>query len=425
MPETLAPAPPGVQSTQDGLLGLGPKPSKGEHANKFRKAFAELTQEDVKPKEQAKEEVTSTTDPVVEKTEQVTEPSKDKVDVAPTEKKPESPLDAVLAKTPKEEKPVEEPDVLKEFDEKTANWQRAREVMKTQSGELKTLREKVKSLETAPKAEPSVIEELTKQRDELQAKFQQQEDRLKAVNYRFSDEYQSLIKDRENVLSKISSRVKSYGGDEKGLLEAVQLPEGKVRTAQIKEALAEVDPEDKPRIYALIEQLESHDEKLADAEKNSTQKWDELSTRTDAQRAEQVQAAIKQLETEFGKVAETIPVTTATLREVPDDVPGAEEWNKEIRSAQKNALRVLKPNGADFNESVAIAMKGARYDSLEKRYLSLHTDYSELKQKYNEAVGSGPDFKGGSKTAPETQKKPGMKYREAYAIAVGQGAGEV
>lgn len=297
--------------------------------------------------------------------------------------------------------------------------------MKTQSGELKTLREKVKSLETAPKAEPSVIEELTKQRDELQAKFQQQEDRLKAVNYRFSDEYQSLIKDRENVLSKISSRVKSYGGDEKGLLEAVQLPEGKVRTAQIKEALAEVDPEDKPRIYALIEQLESHDEKLADAEKNSTQKWDELSTRTDAQRAEQVQAAIKQLEAEFGKVAETIPVTTATLREVPDDVPGAEEWNKEIRSAQENALRVLKPNGADFNESVAIAMKGARYDSLEKRYLSLHSDYSELKQKYNEAVGSGPDFKGGSKTAPETQKKPGMKYREAYAIAVGQGAGEV
>ena len=178
--ETVAPAPPGVQSTFDKTLG--PQPSKNEHASKYRKAFAELTQEDVKPQGQEQPKPLPTSPKEEPAPVATTEKPTETTPVEQT-KKPESPLDAVLAKTPKEEKTLEEPDVLKEFDEKTANWQRAREVMKTQSGELKTLRERMKSLETAPKAEPSVVEALTKERDELLSKFQGQEEKLKAINY--------------------------------------------------------------------------------------------------------------------------------------------------------------------------------------------------------------------------------------------------
>jgi hypothetical protein len=418
MSEVIAPAPPGVQSTFD--KPLGPQPAKTRVGDKFREEFAKLTKPEGE-KETTKPTTSDATKPV-----EVVEPKKDEIDkkddIKPPDK-PSSPLEAVLAKTPKEQEKVEEPDVLKEFDEKTANWQRAREVMKTQSGELKTLREKVQTFEKAPKAEPSVIESLTKERDDIQSRFQQQEEKLKAINYQYSDEYQGLIKERDNTLSKISSRVKSYGGDANGLIEALALPDGKVKTAQIKEALADVDPDDKPRIHALIETFESQKEKIDDAEKNAAPKWDELRSRHEAQLAEQSVAAIKQLETEYRKVVESIPDEIVTLREVPDDVPGAKEWNDEIRAAREQGLAVLKPNGADFNRSVRVALQGEHYPFLMKRFLALHSDYSELKKSYNEAVGAGPDFKGGGKPKDATKAGPkGAKgYHEALAaVRAGQ-----
>lgn len=409
--ETVAPAPAGVQTTFE--KPLGPVPSKSEHAQKFRKAFAEITHEEIKP-------------PVQEPSEPVKE--EPKVEPAPTEtpepiaaEKPASPLDAVLAT--KEEKPVEEHDVLKEFDEKTANWQRAREVMKTQSTELKDLRAKVQQLETAPKAQPNEIAELIKQRDEIAQRFQQQEDRLKAVNYRYSDEYQGMVAEREAVLAKISSRMKAYGGDSGALLEALQLPQGRVRTSQIKEALAELDSDDKSRVHALIETLENQEEKLAEVEHDLPKKWDDLVAQREVQKAEQEQEAIKLLEVQFGKVIDAIPANTVTLREVPDDVPGAKEWNEEIKGAIDRGLSALKPDGADFNQSVEIAVKGARYDTLEKRYLALHKDYVEAKKRLAEFDQSGPDFKGTPK--PAEKKQPGTYKRGQFheTLAAIQGAG--
>lgn len=410
--EIVAPAPPGVQTTFD--KPLGPVPSKTNVGDKFRAELDKLT----KP---PKAEETTVVEPVKE--EPKVEPAKETPEPIAAEK-PASPLDAILETKP-ETKPAEEPDVLKEFDEKTANWQRAREVMKTQSGELKTLREKVQQLETAPKAQPNEVAELIKQRDELAQRFQQQEERLKAVNYRYSDEYQGMVAEREAVLAKISSRMKAYGGDSGALLEALQLPQGKVRTSQIKEALAELDSDDKSRVHALIETLENHEEKLSDVERDLPKKWDDLVAQREVQMAEQAQTAIKQLEVQFGKVIEAIPASTVTLREVPEDVPGAKEWNDEIRTAIDRGLSALKPDGADFNQSVEIAVKGARYDTLEKRYLALHKDYVEAKKRLSEFDQSGPDFKGTPKPAEKTDKKPGVKFREALAMAQGAGAGEV
>lgn len=424
MAETIiAPAPPGVQSTFD--KPLGPQSNKGEHASKFRKAFAELTKEDVTPKEEPKVVEAPKEEP--KKAEPPKEQPKETPPAAPpSDKKPESPLEAVLAKpTAKEPEKVEEPDVLKEFDEKTANWQRAREVMKTQSDKLKTLQEKVKSLETAPKAEPSVIETLTKERDTAIQRLKDQDERIKGLNYIYSDEYQQLVSARETDVAKLSDRVSAYGGDAKSIVAALSLPEGKVRTERIDEALAEVGDKNRGRIDRLIERIEEHDEKIADAQKDSPKRWEQLQAQREAQVAEQSQAAIKQLETEYRKIADELPNEVVTMREVADDVPGGTDWNKDIRAADEIALRVLKPNGADFKESVTIAKQGAHYPFLMKRYLALHSDYTELKKSYNEAVGSGPDFKGGTKPSVASDKKPGLKYREALAIAKSQGLGEV
>src|SRR5207249_532197 len=132
---------------------------------------------------------------------------------------------------------------------------------------------------------------------------------------------------------------------------------------------------------------------------------------------EQEAQNIKVLETEFGKIVDELPKSSVTLREVSDDVPGAAEWNGEIRSARDTALSVLKPNGSDFDKTVEIAWKGSRYDSLEKRFLQLHSDYAELKSRFKEEDTSAPDFKGGTKPTSAPTETPVQKYRKALAAA--------
>ena len=243
--ETIAPAPAGVQSTFS--KPLGPQSSKSERAGIWKKTFDELTHEDVKPQgQETPPDKPSPGEPAPEpspskQAEPPIKPSETptKAEEAPskTQLKPESPLDVVIGKTPKEPEKVEEPDVLKEFDEKTANWQRAREVMKTQSGELKTLREKVKVLDTAPKPDPALATKV----QELEAALADRDTRLKAAGAEYSPEYQKLVQDHQNITGKIATRMKSFGGDANSLMEALALPYGKYRAAQIEEALSGLD----------------------------------------------------------------------------------------------------------------------------------------------------------------------------------------
>lgn len=397
-------------TTEPLKTGVGPTSSRSKFGDKFREEFAKIeaqTKQQPKPVETPPEppskEVTSPSKPE--------EPLSKPADAAQTPAlKVESPLDAVIAKGKPEEKP-EEPDVLKEFDETKPDWKRARGVMKEQSQKIKELESKI----SAPKASPDEVLALTKKTQELEAALAERNQAIKAINAEYSPEYQGLIKEREGQLAKISSRMKAFGGDGEALAEAVQMPMGRVRTAQIKEAMAELDSDDKARLHTLIENWESHEEKIADFRKDLPRQFDQMAAARDAHMREQQAQAIKQLETDFVKISEQLPDSIVTFREVPDDVPGGTEWNKEIGEARVTALRVLKPDGADFNESVSIALKGARYDTLEKRYLALHSDHLELKKRLAEYDSSGPDFKGAPKPTVKTEKKPIDKYNEALA----------
>jgi DNA repair exonuclease SbcCD ATPase subunit len=216
--------------------------------------------------------------------------------------------------------------------------------------------------------------------------------------------------------------MQSFGADGDSLLTALSLPYSKARTDQIDAVLGDLDAGKQGRIQSLIEELEGHAEEIGEFRKDLPKKYEELVAAQENAAREQYANSLKQLETEFLKISEQIPDSIITMREVPEDVPGGTEWNKEITEARSNALRVLKPDGADFNESVQVALKGARYDTLEKRYLALHADHVALKKQMSQYDESAPDFKGIPKPTPKaSDKKPGVTYRETLnAIKQGQ-----
>ena len=408
MPDIEVATPPIIEPKPK--TGLGPQPVSTNFGDKYRAAFekAEKTTEpDSKPEiKENSETVEKPKEPKeTVKTEEVKEEFKK------PDSKVESPLDAVLAKGTKEPEKVEEPDVLKEFDETKPDWKRARGVMKDQSAKIREYEAKLKEKESAPKADPVTATKL----QELEAALADRETRLKAAGAEYSPDYQKLVGKYQGTAEKIKTRMQSFGGDGDSLLAALSLPYSKVRTDQIDAALQDLDAGKQGRIQSLIEELEGHGEEIAEFRKDLPARYEEMTAKQQQAAQEQQANAIKQLETEFVKISETLPESIVTMREVPDDVPGGTEWNKEIIEARANALRILKPDGSDFNESAAIAMKGARYDSLEKRYLSLHKDYSDLKKRFADEDAAGADFKGGKQPVVKGKKDFGKSYSQNLA----------
>ena len=161
--------------------------------------------------------------------------------------------------------------------------------------------------------------------------------------------------------------------------------------------------------------LSENNDAIDEFRKDLPSQWDKISAERDQQMQKAFEENIKFLETEFGKFADESQKGTVTLRLVPDDVEGSEDWNKEIQSARNIALSALKPNGADINQTMNIALKGARYDSLEARYLALHKDYMELKARHKEEDTASPDFKGGKAPAPKKEEPGSKKYHKILA----------
>ena len=249
-----------------------------------------------------------------------------------------SPLDAVTAKT--ETKPDSESDPTKEFDEKTPNWKQAREVIATQSKLQKELQAEIARLKTSTDRSqpPADVAAIQKERDELKAKIEAQERDIKAIDGRYSDEYRALEKERSQAVQKAVTRFESYTGAGKGeaLKEALSLPIGRFRSAQIKEALADIDPDDRARVLTLIENAEGAEDKIKDFEANLPEKWDEIQQRRDAQQKEKSEQSVKAMQTNFQKVAESLPEKNVTLRLV-DDSQDDGTWNSDIKTAMEEA----------------------------------------------------------------------------------------
>lgn len=380
--------------------------------DKFREAFAKLEPNafpaDPEKVESKLEEQQQSPEP----TEEQAIPSDGASSHAqPPSSQPSSALEAAIG--PEEVQPPKEELDFEKVEKPTQdNWHQART-------RIKELNKEVEKLKSAPPTQPdnSAIEALAQERDEYKQRLADQESRLKAINAEYSEEYQGLQKDREKALNKIASRMKYIGASEKAqdLVEALNLPDSRFKTQQVKEALSELETDDKAAIRVLIEGLDGVDEKISDFRKDLPGQWDKIQSQHSARVAEEQAEGLKAIDREFGKVVEHLPKEIIRLRQVPEDTPGAAEWNKPIQEAIGRALNALKPNGTDFQQTVQIAVKGELFDSLWNDHLAQHKELQAARARLKELDGASPDFKGGVKPSTQPKKTPSQKFHEAMA----------
>lgn len=323
-----------------------------------------------------------------------------------TTEKPASALDAALGDIKPEPKPEtpewDTEELPKEPDKQKENWKRARDARKQ-------LQTRLEELEKAPKTDPT----LTTRLEELQKTLAERDTTIKALDARYTPEFQSLVKERQNQLGKIATRMKSFGGDGEALVQALHLPEGKVKTDQIKQIMDALEPAHQARIETLLEKLQDHDEKIYDFEKDLPAQYEQISARRQQEESQLFEKQLKDVDTNFENVASKLPVDVVTLREIDPDIPGAKEWNEPIKTAIAKGLSALKPGGADFNESAAIAVKGYHYDTVVKMLLETRQELVAERKRNAEFDKASPDFKAGKKAEGEVKLTPGEKFRKA------------
>lgn len=402
MPEVID-APPPAEVTID----TPPKPSPGD---KFRAALD------------------AAGGPSVPATDDVP-PAPKKDEPPPADAKPAakpSPIDIALAedKPPAEPKKEEAaPNILAEFDDKKPNWEKARGVMKTQSEEIKALHAAEQKLkDDLAKIDPKLPENLTltaKERDELKAKNAELLDIITKINVKYSPDYQEkFVKGREKEVERAITRVKQYGGNVEKFTDALALPEGRRRSEALEEALAEVKPIDQPRILGVLEKIQSLDDEAAELEANPQQAFEQLESKRAEERARQAAETERAMKSEFEKVGHDLKSKSPLLRTVDPTTEGGSDWNSDIKSAFTNAERMF---GADatVQEQFERAVKGFRYDALEKMFVDTRKELKAAQTRLKEYEEASPDFQGRKKPVETVKKTPAEKYHEALAAAQG------
>ncbi len=388
-------------------------PGETNFGDRYRDALAKG---DSKEKAPAKAEADKTPPPVVEKK---------KADATPT--KP-SALDIAIGDKPAEAKPeviVDEPDdILKQFEDikvpKSEHWERARATMRTQSDEKKTLRlELEKAKGELGKIDPKTAENLTltaKERDDLKGKNAELLDVITKINVKYSPDYQEkFVKGREKLLERAANRVKEYGGDIEKFNDALSLT-GKYRTQALKEALVEVDDLDKPRIISVLDQIQALDDEGAELDKNPKHAFEELEAKRREQHERLAADNERARKSEFEKVDHSLKTNSVTLRIVGDT-----QWDDEIKAAFSRA-DIHFTNDAPISKLREIAVKGERFDGVEKMLLDKDMELRAASKLLREYEESAPDFRGSGKKPDTTvAKTPIQKYNETLAAAQGGG----
>jgi len=405
LPDTTKPPQVPKASSDDPILGnLG---------DRFNDALKNVTVSD--DKKQESKHVEKPTKP---------EPKKEeKVETTP--EKPSSALEAALGepKVPEIAKPdlaaldKLEADLDKIETPKSEDWKRAREARKL-------LRDELTKAQSAPPKVDANLEVLTKENVELKERLQKQETNLKAINAEYSEDFQNLLADREKVLGKVASKMKYSGSDRADeLVAALGMPEGKLKTTAVKDAMSELDADDKIAVRALIERLDETDEKITEFRKDLPGQFERLQERKKLSAHEQAEKESKLQETEFRKVIEELPKEIVRLRQLSDDAPDAKTWNDPIRPAIESAFKALRPNGTDFRGTVSLAIKGALYDNVWNDYVAQNKELREANARLKEFDQGSPDFKGGKapakgKQKPETAEDYERIYHSANPAAV-------
>lgn len=381
--------------------------------DKFRAEFAKL---------EGKKEPEPKTDPVAK--EENLSPIGDKtkvdpLDIASGDRKVEP-----AAAPPTDENEWEKSDAIKDlpaFDAKAENqrknWDIARRRIVEKDTEVQRLSKEIEAARNGG----ATSAELQAARQELEAAKQriaEQEQSIKAVGAEYSQEYQDLVKGHRNAQDKVVKRFEAFAGKGTGdaLADALAMPQGRMRTDAIKAALTAdgIDNDDRVELRALITRADEVREQIDDFRKDLPGKFEEISAkRAEAERLN-AEKSLKQIDADFGKVVQTLPDSNVFLRFIPDNAPDAATWNGAIRKAHETALQHLKP-GQTFDSSAALLVKGADYDRVMTYALEMRKRALDAEARNQETDSAAPDFKGGTKRAPEQPKTGPEKYHEYMA----------
>lgn len=328
--------------------------------------------------------------------------------------KPESPLDAAVADEPVEE-PAADPE-LEEFrkaeaevtdPKKLDNMKRMRERIERDMAENSRLKKEFEAAkEQAVKGAPDV-EALRKENAELR-------DAITAINVEYDPAFRAeYIEKPKALMTKAEGRVEQYGGDVKAFRDAMTMT-GKNRTLALREALADVDPLDLPRIASILEEVDTLNEKRTEQLSDPQGAFDKLQQQQRAQAQKQAQERDAAKEADYARISSELPKKHSLLRTVDPTIEGGKEWNETLKTSDARARHLVGPD-ATFEEVVEAAKLGARYPQVEKLLLETRSALKQLKEELSEYKSAEPSITAGKK--PEGQKylDPADRFEQAMA----------
>lgn len=299
------------------------------------------------------------------------------------------------------------------------HWKNARgaiEKLETRDAEhTKTTAELRKQLEAAKATPPESSARVT----ELEKENADLRDAIVGINVEFSpDHRKKFIEGRADLVGKAAGKAHAFGGNADRLKEAMEMSEGKGRSAAIKEALEPIEDEyDRARVMDLLKDVAKLDDEKADVMKDPQGAWKKLQDAETVRATEQATKREEFKQKTFDKVAAELPKTHFLLRQVDPALPGAEDHNAGVKAMQDAARAVLAPN-ANPEDQIKAAFALQELPKLQEHLVKARTDLATALLALQEFEGATPGFKGGKqpdKTPTEQQlsKSPGQLYQES------------
>jgi hypothetical protein len=345
-----------------------------------------------------------------------------------------SPLDIALGEVKPDDKKATPTDdkkdtaaILKElgFDEKHANYPKFRDLLDERKNEVETLSTELRTVkEQLGKVDPKLadtVSTVSRERDDLKSENARLREAITAINVEFDPDYQAkYVAGRQKLVDRAVSRVKEYGGNVDQFTDALSL-NGKARTQALKEALAEVEEIDRPRIISVLDQIQSLDDEKADLQKDPGEAFEKLNAR----RLEEAERAAQDFErarkSEFDKIVSSLPEKSPMFRQID----GHDDWNEPIKQSIATAEKVLGKD-PEYSQVVEIALKGSRYDAVEKLLIDTRKELTAANARIAEFEGASPNL-GGSHRKPtdsDDKRTPAQKFHDEMAKTRG-GDGDV
>lgn len=319
---------------------------------------------------------------------------------------PKTAVDKLLSPPkPAEQPPAVAPDPLDEFkDDKkaAANIPRMRESYETK---IKALRQEVEEARktVAPGKEQ---EELRVKLEELQKERDQLAETVKLGSPEKSEDYQQMTRERNGLVDKMTTRLADFGGDSTKLKDALLLS-GKAKATALKEAMADLDVDDRTVLRLMVEDLEKLDDKRKDFLSDADKTWSTKQQERTAKEQQSQEVKARELVNEIGKLKKTLPEEFFMLR-TADESP---EWNESVNQAFVEAEAMAK--GQRPREAVlkTLAM-GLRAGHLAELFKAERDARIKAEEKLASRSNAGPTIRGQTPPKPSTgeYQRPGAKF---------------